>query len=78
MESDPSVLTLQNLVLLNQDVEPYLLTWPDGEEVDGHLEVKVLCCASSERWTFASRSRWCPTSRSGRSSKPIGMESGLL
>jgi len=23
-------------------VEPYVLTWPDGEELDGTLEVKVL------------------------------------
>jgi hypothetical protein len=30
------------VVLLDQDVEPYVLTWPDGEELDGTLEVKVL------------------------------------
>eukprot|EP00438_Fugacium_kawagutii_P001505 Skav202551 [mRNA] locus=scaffold2011:393014:394735:- [translate_table: standard] len=33
---------MESLVMVSQDMEPYVVTWPSEEEEDGHLEFSVL------------------------------------
>ena len=47
VESDMPPLTLGSLVLLDQDIEPYVLSWPE-EELDGSKESKVLALMRRE------------------------------
>ena len=63
VESEVPALTLESLVLLDQDIELYVLTWPE-DELDGEKDVKVLAVMRREDGVPACCARWISPSRS--------------
>ena len=76
VESDVPALTLESLVLLDQDIEPYILSWPE-EEMDGEKEAKVLALMRREDGVLlAVPDGFLPASQLVLANE--GLESGML
>lgn len=76
VESAGPPLTLEDLVLVDQSVEPYVLAWPDGD-LDGHKECMVLVLLRREDGVLlAVPDGFLPASDLNMAN--VGLESGIL